>query len=239
MAPPSHPGTSTHTTVTSAGPPAAVTASRSAIGSRASATATASARPAPVSRSCSPSWGTTPIVRAAPACAGGGQAEGAGLARPSDDGDDRGVPAGGVLLHDARGERRGAADVHHAQREGRVEVVRDDGGDRAAEEHGVAVARHLLAVAVPAGQAVLDDERGQREADQGRDAVPHRAGRAATRDRPPRRCRRASRRSRSRGSASCRGSRRCRAPPRGRRRRASRRTSCACARAGGTTRRRG
>src|SRR6478735_4968541 len=96
--------------------------------------------------------------------AGGGQAEGAGLARSPDDRDDRGVPAGDVLLNDAGGESRSAADVHHAEREGRVEVVGDDGGDRAAEQHGVAVARHLLAVAVPSGQAVLDDERGQREA---------------------------------------------------------------------------
>ena len=66
-APPSQPGTSTHTTLTSAGPPAAVTASRRAIGSRASATATASASPAPRSRSASASWGTTPMVRVAPA----------------------------------------------------------------------------------------------------------------------------------------------------------------------------
>src|SRR5690349_17191232 len=36
-----------------------------------------------------------------------GQAEGAGLARSPDDGDDRRLPAGDVLLHDAGGERRG------------------------------------------------------------------------------------------------------------------------------------
>ena len=43
---------------------------------------------------------------------------------------------------------------------------------------------------------------------------PDRRGRAATPGRPPRRCRRASRRSRSPGSASCRGPRRSRAPRR-------------------------
>ncbi len=171
IAPPSQPGTSTHTTVTSAGPPAAVTASRRAIGSRASATVTASAMPAPVRRSCSPWWGTTPMVRAAPAARAAAEAEGAGLAGTADDRDHGLGAAGDVLLHDAGGERGRSADVHHAQRERRVEVVGDDRGDRPAEEHGVAVARHLLARAVPAREAVLDDERGEGEAHQGRDAV--------------------------------------------------------------------
>ena len=67
IAPPSQPGTSTQTTVTSAGPPAPVTASRSPIGSRASARTTSSASPAPASRSASRCTGTTPMVRAAPA----------------------------------------------------------------------------------------------------------------------------------------------------------------------------
>ena len=68
MAPPSQPGTSTQMTVTSAGPPALTTASRSAIGSRASATTTSSASPACVSRSASAWCGTTPMVSPAPAC---------------------------------------------------------------------------------------------------------------------------------------------------------------------------
>src|SRR6478735_2259527 len=46
---------------------------------------------------------------------GGGQAEGAGLARTADDGDDRRPPAGGVLLHDAGGQRGRPAHVHHAE----------------------------------------------------------------------------------------------------------------------------
>src|SRR5262249_18417297 len=65
IAPCSQPGTSTQTTVTSAGPPrAAVTATASDAGSRASASATWSAIPARVSRSCSTWFGTTPTVRA-------------------------------------------------------------------------------------------------------------------------------------------------------------------------------
>src|SRR4051795_6411529 len=68
MAPPSQPGTSTHTTVTSAGPPTCSTAVDNATGSRASASTTASARPASISRSASDCTGTTPIVRLAPAC---------------------------------------------------------------------------------------------------------------------------------------------------------------------------
>ena len=67
IAPPSQPGTSTQTTVTSAGPPAAVTASRSAIGSRASAMTTSSAMSASASSLRSSSVGTTPMVRFAPA----------------------------------------------------------------------------------------------------------------------------------------------------------------------------
>ena len=67
IAPPSQPGTSTQTTVTSTGPPVAATASRSPIGSRASASTTWSASPLSRSRAASASWGTTPTVRVAPA----------------------------------------------------------------------------------------------------------------------------------------------------------------------------
>ena len=98
------------------------------------------------------------------------------------------------------------------------QVVGQHGGDGAAEQDGVAVAGHLLAAAVPAREAVLDDQRGQGERDQGGDPVARPSGRAGTPARPPRRCRRACRRSRSRGSASCRGRRRSRAPRRGPRR---------------------
>ena len=59
-------------------------------------------------------------------------------------------------------------------------------------------------------------QRGERQRHQRGDPVADRAGRAATPGRPRRRCRRACRRSRSRGSASCRARRRCRAPRRGR-----------------------
>ena len=71
---------------------------------------------------------------------------------------------------------------------------------------------------VPARQAVLDDERSQGQGDEGGDVVADLQAERATPGRPPRPCRRACRRSRSRGSASCRGRRRCRAPRGGRRR---------------------
>ena len=68
MAPPSHPATSTHTTVTSAGPPAARVLAASPTGSRASATTISSTRPsASRSSAASASVGTTPITLAAPA----------------------------------------------------------------------------------------------------------------------------------------------------------------------------
>lgn len=67
-APCSQPGTSTQTTVTSAGAPSAVvTAVDSPTGSRASANATLVARPARSSASRSAATGTTPTVRPAPA----------------------------------------------------------------------------------------------------------------------------------------------------------------------------
>jgi hypothetical protein len=68
IAPPSHPGTSTQTTVTSAGPPAPLIACDSATGSRASArTVTSVSPPTRSSRSISRCTGTTPTTRSAPA----------------------------------------------------------------------------------------------------------------------------------------------------------------------------
>ena len=74
IAPPSHPATSTQTTVTAAGPPADAMALETPTGSRASAMTTSSTRPcspsaATVSRSssASASCGTTPMIVPAPA----------------------------------------------------------------------------------------------------------------------------------------------------------------------------
>ena len=51
------------------------------------------------------------------------------------------------------------------------QVVGKLGRDAAAEQDGVAVGRHLLAAAVPAGQPVLDDQRREGQRDQGGDPV--------------------------------------------------------------------
>ena len=62
------------------------------------------------------------------------------LPAPPIDGDDRALASAcATCRHDARGQGRGAADVHHGQAERGGQVVGDDGGDRAAEEDGVAV----------------------------------------------------------------------------------------------------
>ena len=106
-----------------------------------------------------------------------GQAQRAGLAGAADHGDHR--PAS-YCATTRRGQRRGAADVHHRQAEVGRQVVGDAGGDRAAEQDGVPVARHLLGAAVPAGQAVLDHERGEGERDQRGDPVADRQARAGT-----------------------------------------------------------
>src|ERR1019366_6139386 len=66
-APPSQPGTSTQTTVTSAGRPAPATTENSASGSRASAITTWSASPLRRSTASSASVGTTPMTVRAPA----------------------------------------------------------------------------------------------------------------------------------------------------------------------------
>ena len=147
MAPPSQPGTSTQTTVMSAVPPTAdTTASRVAIGSRASATTTSSARPEARSSAASASWGTMPTVRRAPASAAAARLSEPGLARAADDGDHR--PAR-TCADDAVGQRRRTADVHHGEAELGGQVVGDHGGDGAAEQHGVAVARAPAPTARP------------------------------------------------------------------------------------------
>ena len=168
IAPPSQPGTSTQTTVTSAGPPAATTASRSAIGSRASATTTSSASPDARSRSASASVRHDADGARRAGGAGGGQAQRAGLAGAADDGD---APASAYALDDAGGQRRRAADVHHREAQLGGQVVGQDRGDGAAEQDGVPVAGHLLPQPVPAGQAVLDHQRREGQRDQRGDPV--------------------------------------------------------------------
>ena len=204
MAPPSQPGTSTQTTVTSAGPPAAVDCV--AEGDRVAGVGdddlvgdvgVGEQRALLLERDDADGALGAGVL-------GGREAERAGLAGAADDGDD-GARWSYVLLDDALGHGGRAADVHHGEAELAGQVVGDDRGDRAAEEDGVPVGGDLLALAVPALEAVLDDERGQGEGDEGGDAVADLRGRGATPGRPPRRCRRACRRSRSRGSASCRG----------------------------------
>ena len=75
----------------------------------------------------------------------------------------------------------------------RVEVVRQDGGDRPAEEDRVAAAGHLFTERRPTAQPVGDAQRGQRQRHEGGHPVPHRAARAGVCGRPRRRCRRACR----------------------------------------------
>ena len=99
----------------------------------------------------------------------GRDAQRPGLAGPADDRDDGLFVAGDHAV----GQRGGAADVHHRQREGRVEVVGDHRRDRPAEQDGVPVAGDLLGGAVPARQGVLDDERGEGQRDERGDPVPH------------------------------------------------------------------
>src|SRR5690606_18472695 len=122
IAPCSQPGTSTQTTVTSAGPPAPSTAAATATGSRASARTTASARPEAASRSSSSAVGTRPTRRDAAARAGGG--DGAGAA--------------GVGREEGVGEARGGQPVlllggrHQADQAGRPGAARGRQGQRAA-----------------------------------------------------------------------------------------------------------
>ncbi len=85
------------------------------------------------------------------------------------------------LAHHPVGQRRRTAHVEHRQRQRGGQVIGQHRGDRPAEQDRVAGARHLLARAVPAGQAVGDDQRGEAERDQGRHPVAGPRGRAASR----------------------------------------------------------
>ena len=150
MAPPSQPGTSTHTTVMSAVPPAAdTTASRVAIGSRASATTTSSARPESRSSAASASWGTIPTVRCAPASAAAARLSEPDLPAPPM----TATTGCSYCADEAMGQGRRTAHVHHGEAELGREVVGDHGRDRAAEEHGVPVARDLLRAARPSARS--------------------------------------------------------------------------------------
>ncbi len=171
-APPSQPGTSTHTTVTWAGPPAARTVSATAAGSRASAITTWSARPDLVSRSASAWVGTSPITARAPASRAAAADSAAALARRAEDGHHRRRcrPASG-LPHHPGGQRRCPAHVHHRERERDRHVAGEHRGDRAAEQDRMAVTRDLLTAAVPAGQPVGDGQRGEAERHQRGDPV--------------------------------------------------------------------
>jgi hypothetical protein len=91
------------------------------------------------------------------------QRQRAALAGPSDHADDRRLTSVDVLAHDPSGEGRRAADIHHGKGQRGGQVGRHHGGDGASEEHGVPLARNLLAGAVPAGEVVGDDQRGQRQ----------------------------------------------------------------------------
>ncbi len=193
IAPCSQPGTSTQTTVMSAGPPsAAVTASASATGSRASASATDVGEAGSRSRSASCCTGTMPTVFGAPAR----------RAAASDSEPDLPAPpitatvGAAYPCDDARGQCGRAAHVQDRQRQLRVKIIGQYGGDRPSEQDRVTGGRHLLAHPVPAGQPVGDRQRRQRERDQRGDPVADREARAANRGRPRRRCRSACRPSR-------------------------------------------
>ncbi len=108
----SHPGTSTQTTVTSAGPPAAATASDSPSGERASAMTTSSASPLVAEQGCLGLERHDADAAGGPGGARRREREGAGLPGGPEDGHRGGAPPGHVLGDDAGHEGGGAADVH-------------------------------------------------------------------------------------------------------------------------------
>ena len=158
-APCSAPGTSTQTTVTSAGVP-----DRGRDGERVGGVGDdhAVGEPGGAQR------GRLGVVAHQAGELGGprgarcGQAEAAGLAGGAQDGD-RARP--GPLDHPG-GRGRCPADVEHGQRDGVGQVVGQDGGDRAGEQDRRPLGRDLLRPAVPAGQPVGDPQRGEGEGDQ-------------------------------------------------------------------------
>ena len=150
MAPCSHPGTSTHTTVMSAGPSrASSTAVASATGSRASAIATTSASPTSDNSVASAANGHDPNGSTSTGVAGSSQRQRPALAGAADHRDGRSAAAVDVLTDHPGGEGWRTSDVHHRHRQCRRQVVGHRGSDRAAEEDGVTLARHLLAEPVP------------------------------------------------------------------------------------------
>ena len=174
----SHPGTSTQTTVTSAGPPAPADRFGQAEG-------------------CT-RIGDNDLVGEVRGTQGGGF----GLVR-----DDADEPSGARVPSGGQGERpdlpaapstqtvgpshtssttrahqgRGAADVHDHESEPRVEVVREDGGDRPAEEDRVTAGRDLFAAPVPSLEPVGDAQWRQRERHERGHPVPHREAERALR----------------------------------------------------------
>ena len=171
IAPPSQPGTSTQTTVTSAGPPAAGRRRRAARSGR------GRRRPRPRRRGRRraaarprPRAGTTPMVRCAPASRAAARLSEPDLPAAADHGDHRAVRR--TRSTTRRGQRRGAADVHHRQAElgraGRRAAPRRSSGRR-----GRRTRRTGTCSLRPSqrGQAVLDDERGEGQRDQGGDPV--------------------------------------------------------------------
>ena len=176
IAPPSQPGTSTQTTVMSAVPPAAdTTASRVAIGSRASATTTSSARPESRSRAASASWGTMPTVRRAPASPGGRQAQRAGLAGAADDRDHRLLVAAPRRGASVREHRRRPSPRGSARRAGRRGSAPRSSGRRARRSRRTAPARtcpsqRARPSSITSGVSVRRHQGG--------DPVPHREARA-------------------------------------------------------------
>ena len=84
-------------------------------------------------------------------------------------------PGRDVLPHHPGDEGRGTADVHDHEGQLGREVLGQPGGDGAPEEDGSPLGRHPFGPAVPAGQAVGDPQRGERERDEGRDPVPARS----------------------------------------------------------------
>ena len=189
------------------------TASRSATGSRASATTTSSARPASRSRV------GLGLVRAPRRWCGPRRPRRA-AARLSE-------PRLPAAADDERPRARRRSRADHAVRSAPARRRRPSprgrarrAGRRAARRRSTRPNRMAYPsagtcsrAAVPAGQAVLDHQRGQRQGDQGGDPLADGQAERRLRARPPRRCRSACRRSRSRGSASCRGWRRSERPP--------------------------
>ena len=187
IAPPSQPGTSTHTTVMSAGPPASPTAADERHRVAGVGEDDASASPLSASRSTSRWTGTTAIVRAAPASAAAASDSDPLLPAPPTTHDrSAGCPRSTYWRDDPGGERRGSAHVHDRQRKGARQVVRAS-PPRSSARRGSRSRVHGTCSLVPSQrcQPVGDDQRRQRQRDQGRDLVPDCEPERRRRARPP------------------------------------------------------